>query len=134
MSLPPQAHAVCPSHPDEAASSVCGRCGMFMCPRCERRVRPDAPALCPGCWDLRTAAVARFESKDAGWRLQAIGLVLGVLSLLPFLPVFPFAALVVNVIALRNARRARGRPLKPIIALVLTALGFVGWLVLLALR
>ncbi|MFB1479158.1 hypothetical protein [Corallococcus sp. RDP092CA] len=53
------ARAVCARHEDIAANRTCFRCGAFMCPRCEHRVRQEAMPLCPGCWELRRRARVR---------------------------------------------------------------------------
>lgn len=54
-------HAVCARHDDIVANWACPRCGAFMCPRCENRVRPEAQPLCPGCWELRARAVEKHK-------------------------------------------------------------------------
>ena len=49
--------AVCPNHPEVAATWTCGRCGNFMCVACERRTRPEATPMCPACWEMRQRKV-----------------------------------------------------------------------------
>ena len=91
----------CARHPDTAASWVCGRCGSFMCPACERRTRPEAKPICPACWELRDQRVAPVQlgSKTA---LQTAGFVLGFISVLP-IPVLIIGSLVINIVAFLKA-------------------------------
>jgi hypothetical protein len=84
----------CAAHPGAAAQWACQRCGTFVCKDCERRTRPEAPPLCPACWTLREAAVAKDVQKDTH-RLQVGGLVLGGLSFLH--PLFMVASFIVNI-------------------------------------
>jgi hypothetical protein len=107
------------------ATWTCKRCGGFMCEACERRVRPDAVPLCPGCWSLRGQ---RVPAPQAARRLENAGLWLGGLSLTCLPPVM-MASLVVNLIALSRAEPGARR--KPLIGLGLTAAGIaVGVVVL----
>ncbi|MBI3181765.1 MAG: hypothetical protein HYZ28_06445 [Myxococcales bacterium] len=123
--------AFCAGHPGTKATQCCPRCGAFMCPACERRVRPDSAAMCPSCWELRTRTVA--PQKHSGTRLQTAGLVLGIISLIP-LPAVQIASLIVNIIAIARAKEPPASEVRsrPIIGLVLTLLGFLGFVVLVA--
>jgi B-box zinc finger len=107
------ASATCAAHPDAPASWICRRCGTFMCTACERRVRPEAVPMCPGCWALRERAVAGFTEQPRA-TLQNVGLALGVVSLLPGLFLVQVPSLIVCVLGLVRAkndvaRRARWR-------------------------
>ena len=95
--------ARCHRHEEVVAEGTCTRCGLFVCIECARRTRPEARALCPDCWERRTAHVASLNPPQP---LAAISAVLGVLSLLP-LPPIQVAALVTGIVALR---RGQGRP------------------------
>lgn len=125
VETPPEG-ASCAGHPDILASWLCGRCGTFMCPECERRVRPEARPMCPTCWDLRARTVNAPEV--AGMGLVVSGLVLGVLSLVPMCIALQIASLVVNGVSLRRTREPPGRERRwmPITGLALTGVGFVG--------
>lgn len=113
------AGARCAGHPEAAATWTCKRCGAFMCAACERRVRPDAAPLCPGCWDLRAQVVAAPKPSR---RLETVGLWLGGFSL-TCLPPVVMASLVVNIIVLTKAEPgARG---KPMLGLGLTMVGVI---------
>ena len=46
----PHAGATCAGHPDNPASTVCERCGDFMCRLCTTQV--EGRAYCPKCFDL----------------------------------------------------------------------------------
>lgn len=113
------AGARCATHPETRATWTCKRCGAFMCEACERRVRPDALPLCPGCWELRGQ---RVVAPKPGRGLETAGLWLGGFSLLCLPPVI-MASLVVNGIAL--SRAAPGERQKPLLGLGLTAAGIV---------
>jgi hypothetical protein len=85
-----------------------------MCQACERRTRPEALPLCPGCWSLREQRVA---PAPRGTRLENAGLWLGGLSFL-CLPPIVLSALVVNLIVL--GRAPPGGKTKGLIGLGLT--------------
>jgi hypothetical protein len=120
------AGAVCPNHPDVAATWTCGRCGSFMCVSCERRTRPEATPMCPACWEMRQRKVPPQEVQS-GTRMQTVGLVLGCISLFPiwFLQLL---SLVINIVAIVKAKEPPARDVRwrPIVGLVLTVLGLVG--------
>lgn len=125
VETPPEG-ASCAGHPEALASWVCGRCGTFMCPECERRVRPEAPPMCPTCWDLRARTVNAPEVAGTGFVVS--GLVLGVLSLVPMCIAVQIASAIVNVVALYRTREPPGRERRwmPVTGLVLTGVGIVG--------
>jgi hypothetical protein len=96
-----------------------------VCTQCERRTRPEAPPLCPKCWELRAKSVhetAVTESK----RLQIGGLVVGALSF--FHPLIMVASLVVNI---RELVRGTGgtRRWMNVVGVSLTGLAMLVWLV-----
>ncbi|MBI5544074.1 MAG: hypothetical protein HY901_09315 [Deltaproteobacteria bacterium] len=124
MSSPAPSGAQCAAHPEAAASWVCGRCGTFMCPECEHRVRPEAHPLCPSCWELRERTLATLHTEKGGTRLQTAGLILGVISLAPGCFPLQLLSLVLNIVAI--ARAPHGARWRPIVGLVLTLLGSVG--------
>ncbi len=115
----------CACHPAVEAGRVCVRCGLFMCPSCERRVRPEGTPMCPACFDLRSALVAP-PSPPGGAALQTAGLILAILSLFPFLPAMVLVpiSLAVNVVGLFAARSSASRAARwrPALGLFLTAL------------
>ncbi|NTX06314.1 MULTISPECIES: hypothetical protein [Myxococcus] len=121
----PTESASCAAHPDVIASWACGRCGTFMCPACERRMRPEARPMCPACWDLRTRTVNAPERH--GPALPIIGLILGVLSLLPAAVLIQIVAVVVNIIAFGRTREPPNQSLRwmAIAGLALTGVGVV---------
>jgi hypothetical protein len=118
----------CAVHAGTRAEWACQRCGTFVCTACERRTRPEAPPLCPKCWDLRTHAVAdqvAIESK----RMQIAGLVLGALSFLH--PLFMVGSLILNIREL--VRKTYGtRKWMNVTGLSLTGLAVTTWLVIIA--
>lgn len=102
MSIAAPVAGECATHAGVKAEWTCQRCGSFVCPACERRTRPDAPPLCPRCWELRSQVVqeqAVTESK----RLQVAGLVLGIVSFLH--PLLMVASLILNI---RELVRGKG--------------------------
>lgn len=123
--FPPEG-ATCAGHPEALATWVCGRCGTFMCSGCERRIRPEARPMCPGCWELRGRTVPA-ATEQGGTTLLTVGLVLGVLALFPMCIAVQVGALIVNLIALSKARHppASLQRWKPLTGLGLTLLGFV---------
>ncbi|MFL5346278.1 MAG: hypothetical protein ACJ8AT_15930 [Hyalangium sp.] len=119
--------ASCASHPDTPASWTCARCGSFMCPACERRIRPEARPMCPACWALRAQRVEANQGRGGGTALQTTGLVLGLLALVPMCVAFQLASLIVNIVALVKAKEPPASLVRwrPITGLVLTAVGAV---------
>lgn len=118
----------CALHEGAAAAWACQRCGTFVCAQCERRTRPEAPPLCPTCWELRAKSVqgqATTESK----RGEVGGLVIGVLSFLH--PLVMVGSLVVNVRELRKGRGGERRWMN-VTGLALTGLALCTWLVAIA--
>lgn len=101
---PPEG-AACALHPERLATWVCGRCGTFMCSDCERRTRPEARPMCPGCWELRGRVVPSVVRRSGGTSLPTVGLVLGVISLVPMCIAIQVGSLVINLVALFGARR-----------------------------
>ena len=49
----------CARHDGFVANKVCQRCGTFMCPDCEYRVRETSQSFCPDCWELRARSVGQ---------------------------------------------------------------------------
>lgn len=84
----------CATHPGVPAAWACQRCGSFVCAQCERRTRPDAPPLCPKCWELRAKTVHDTTVTESK-RLQIAGLVLGIVSFLH--PLVMVASLILNI-------------------------------------
>lgn len=88
---------LCAAHPGAPARWACQRCGTFVCSDCERRTRPEAPPLCPKCWELRAQTVGVQQATEAN-RLPLAGLITGLLSVLH--PLLLVASLVLNLRAL----------------------------------
>jgi hypothetical protein len=84
----------CAVHAGTSADWACQRCGSFVCKACERRTRPEAPPLCPKCWELRSQVVQE-QTVTESKRLQVAGLVLGILSFLH--PLLMVGSLVLNI-------------------------------------
>ena len=120
--------SACARHPEAPATWVCGRCGSFMCQPCERRTRPEAYPLCPGCADLRVQRVAPVVVGASNTGLQTTGFVLGLISLLP-IPVVMIASVVINIIALVKAKEppASLKRWKSWVGLTLSCLSIAGW-------
>lgn len=121
------ARAVCFQHPDIVANCVCTRCGVFICPRCENRVRRHAPPLCPGCWERRSRAVPKPVGNE-GPDLSAagIGLWVGIISVIPMCIPAQVVSLVLNTVNLVRNRHPQSPQLnrrKAIAGLVLTGIG-----------
>lgn len=114
----------CAAHPAVAAQWACPRCGTFVCADCERRTRPDAPPMCPGCWELRTVQVKDSAEKESR-KLQIGGLVVGLLSFLH--PLVMLGSFILNI---RELRRGTGGALRWMntAGLVLTVLAVLTWL------
>ncbi|WNG50612.1 hypothetical protein F0U60_45670 [Archangium minus] len=130
--LPAPEGATCASHPEALANWTCGRCGSFMCPACERRVRPEALPMCVACWELRSRTVAQQQDSDSGITLLNVGLGLGLVSLFPFCVAIQLASFVVNIVALVRARTPPARALRwrAWLGLGLTGLGLLVTLVM----
>ncbi|XXF78698.1 hypothetical protein P2318_02770 [Myxococcaceae bacterium GXIMD 01537] len=124
LDFPPEG-AHCAGHSESLATWVCGRCGTFMCADCERRTRPEARPMCPGCWELRARTVPAQLS--GGTSLPTVGLVLGVLSLIPMCIAVQLGSLVVNLMALGKTREgeARRRRWQVVTGLALTGVGML---------
>lgn len=124
--VPAPEGATCANHPETPASWTCGRCGSFMCPDCERRVRPEAVPMCAACWELRARTVTPQNISESGTALLTIGLVLGVISLLPAVAL-QICSLVVNIMALVRAKEspAREKRWRSVVGLCLTGVGVV---------
>jgi hypothetical protein len=129
-----QTRALCARHPDIIANWVCGRCGAFMCPRCEHRVRRESRPMCPGCWTLRQQALPPAKpGQDQGLTLADVALGAGILSAVPMCFVAQLASLVLNTVSLvrnRHASSPRRDRQKAVVGLALTGVGFVLTLVL----
>ena len=127
MSEPAPAGSFCAWHPENAASWLCGRCGSFMCPACEQRVRPNALPMCPACWELRSrVASAQPKTKGSGTALQTTGLVLGLFALLP-IPALQIASVITNIVGIAKAKEppALNVRWRPMVGLSLTGVGLV---------
>jgi hypothetical protein len=97
-----------------------------MCAGCERRTRPDARALCPGCWALRAQRVTP-QVRPPPTRLASVGLGLGIASALPVVPLW-IGSVVVNGIALFKRDEAlRAVRWKAGTGLALTLAWVAGW-------
>ncbi len=120
----------CGAHPGVAASWACQRCGTFVCTGCERRTRPEAPPLCPKCWDLRTQSVQTQATQESR-RLQIGGLVLGCLSFLH--PLIMVGSLILNIRELRRGGTSGGSQWMNVVGLGLTGVGMLVWVVGIAL-
>lgn len=118
----------CPMHPGVKAQWACQRCGNFVCRDCERRTRPEAPPLCPKCWELR-AQVVKEQAATESKRLQVGGLVIGCLSFLH--PLVMVGSLILNI---RELVRGTGgtRRWMNVTGLALTGAAIVAWIALLA--
>lgn len=118
----------CAAHAGVAAQWACQRCGSFVCRECERRTRPEAPPLCPKCWDLRSQVVAEQQVTESK-KLQIAGFVLGLLSV--FHPLIMIASLILNIRGL--VRRDGGsRQWMYVAGLAGTGVAVVVWVVLIA--
>ncbi len=115
-----------------AATGTCPRCGRFICTACERRTRPDATPMCPGCWELRAKVVAPVAAQSKT-RLHTIGFWLGIASFLPICPVM-IASVVVNIIALTrtNDEETQKVKWKPIVGLCCTGGAVLLWVLVAA--
>ncbi|RKG60871.1 zinc ribbon domain-containing protein [Corallococcus sp. AB011P] len=49
----------CARHDGFVANKVCQRCGTFMCPHCEYRVRRESQSFCPSCCELRARSIGQ---------------------------------------------------------------------------
>ncbi|AFE03688.1 hypothetical protein COCOR_00750 [Corallococcus coralloides DSM 2259] len=121
------ARALCARHDDIVATQVCTRCGAFMCPRCENRIRREALPLCPGCWELRGRTIA-VQAKDPGITLVNSGLFVGVISVIPMCYAAHAVSLVLNTVSLvrnRHPDSPRIDRKKAIAGLALTGIGLL---------
>lgn len=115
----------CGVHPGASAAWACQRCGSFVCVDCERRTRPEAPPLCPKCWELRSVSVRDTSVKESK-RVAIGGVVVGVFSFLH--PLVQLGSLVLNIRALVKAP-AGHKPMLNIVGLGLTLLAILTWVV-----
>jgi hypothetical protein len=75
----PQAQAPCAGHPGNLASTVCERCGDFMCRLCTTAV--EGRQYCPKCFDLLyNRGALQFTQRQ--FTLPGITLALGISSIL----------------------------------------------------
>ncbi|MFZ5438350.1 MAG: B-box zinc finger protein [Myxococcota bacterium] len=125
MTIAAPVGGTCAAHPGVAAQWACQRCGTFVCPQCERRTRPEAPPLCPACWQLREKVVTDTTVSESR-RVPIGGLIIGVLSFLH--PLIMVGSLVLN---LRELIKGRGgdRRWMHTVGLVLTGLAILTWTV-----
>lgn len=114
----------CGFHPGVAAQWACQRCGTFVCTACERRTRPEAPPLCPRCWELRSKAVVEQVVTESR-KLQIAGLVLGIVSFLH--PLFMVGSLIVNIRELRRKGTSGGSQWMNVAGVSLTGLAVLTW-------
>ncbi|MBN8470002.1 hypothetical protein JYJ95_26120 [Corallococcus exiguus] len=119
--------ALCARHDDTVANQVCTRCGAFMCPRCENRVRSESLPLCPGCWELRGRTIAE-QAKAPGLTLANSGLFMGVMSVIPMCYAVHVVSLVLNTVSLVRNRHPDSSLIdrkKAIAGLALTGIGLL---------
>ena len=77
--LDPQVQAPCASHPGNLASTVCERCGDFMCRLCTTPV--EGRLYCPKCFDLLyNRGALQFTQRQ--FTLPGVTLALGISSIL----------------------------------------------------
>jgi hypothetical protein len=120
--------ARCARHPGTAATWVCGRCGAFLCPLCEHRVRREARPLCPGCWTQRERSLAEAKAQERGLALANVALLVGCLAVVPLLYPVHAGALVLNTVSLvrnRHPDAPRGHRRKAFAGLLLTGVGLL---------
>lgn len=115
----------CAQHAGVTAAWACQRCGSFVCSQCERRTRPEAPPLCPKCWELRAKSVHAHEVGESR-RLQLGGLIIGVLSFLH--PLLMVGSLAVNIRELVKGRGGDRRWMN-FTGLALTGFAILTWVV-----
>ncbi len=106
MSIAAPISGHCATHTDVVGNWACQRCGSFVCRACERRTRPEAPPLCPACWDVREQVVGKLVKAESR-KTQIAGLVLGCISV--FHPLILVASLIVNI----RGAGARSRRVDP---------------------
>ena len=85
----PATVASCAAHRANAASSNCGRCGVFMCELC--RIDADDLVLCPGCFDRLSAEGALPSARTTFRDYGRMGATLLLLALVFTLVGAPFA-------------------------------------------
>jgi hypothetical protein len=118
----------CASHPGNASTSNCQRCGVFMCSLCE--IDTDEMKLCPACFDRLSAEGAlsstRTSFRDYGRQAGMLALV-GV-PLMSFGVVIGPVAVYYAIRSLRQLKEmgeTKGRA-RAIIAIVAGLLEFAG--------
>ncbi len=102
----------CASHPGNASTSNCQRCGVFMCSLCE--IDADEMKLCPACFDRLSAegALSSTRTTFRDYGRQAAMLALAGVPLMMFGVVLgPFAAYygVRSLRQLRQMGETKGR-------------------------
>lgn len=110
----------CPQHGVVEQAWPCPRCGTFLCEGCAHRTRPDAAAMCGGCWALRATHVETLKPRTLN--LSSGIVICGVLSVIPFmLPVQVGTLIASGVLLYRREIPAR----EPLLALGLALLGLI---------
>jgi hypothetical protein len=94
----------CASHPGNASTSNCQRCGVFMCSLCE--IDADEMKLCPACFDRLSAegALASTRTTFRDYGRQASTLALAGVPLMAFGVVLGPAAAFYGIRSLRQLR------------------------------
>jgi hypothetical protein len=128
----------CASHPGNASTSNCQRCGVFMCSLCE--IDADEMKLCPACFDRLSAegALASTRTTFRDYGRQASMLALAGVPLMAFGVVLGSAAAFYGIRSLRQLRAmgesgGRARAIVSIVA-GLAEMGVSGFLIVSAFR
>jgi len=128
----------CASHPGNASTSNCQRCGVFMCSLCE--IDADEMKLCPACFDRLSAegALASTRTTFRDYGRQASMLALAGVPLMAFGVVLGTAAAFYGIRSLRQLRAmgesgGRARAAVAIVAGILE-MGVSGFLIVSAFR